>query len=152
MQYTSNVSWKRGELTFNTKSYDPTHHVNFGGGLAISASSAPEFRGKAELPNPEELFTASISSCFMLTFLHLAAMKNLIIDEYHAQAIGTLAKNTEGKMAMTEVIIKPRIIFHENTQPDAALLDDLIKKAHDNCFISCSVKTNVTVQPEKMAA
>lgn len=146
MQYTSHVSWKRGQRPFSAKSYDRTHDVNFAGGVAISASSAPEFLGKAELPNPEELFTASISSCFMLTFLYWAAMKELIIDEYQAEAVGTLAKNAEGKMAMTEVVIKPKIIFHENKQPDAAVLDELFKKAHDNCFISSSVKTKVTVQ------
>lgn len=148
MQYTSKVSWKHATSTpFNAKSYDRTHEVQFGGGSHISASSAPEFLGKANLPNPEELFTASISSCFMLTFLYLAAMKGLIIDEYSAEAVGTLAKNAEGKMAMTEVVIKPVIVFHENKQPEASVLDELFKKAHDTCFISCSVKTKVTVQP-----
>ncbi len=146
MEYKSHVSWQRGPAAFNAKSYDRTHNVNFGGGLGISASSAPEFLGKAELPNPEELFTASISSCFMLTFLYWAALKGLIIDEYQAEAVGTLAKNAEGKMAITEVVIKPSITFHENKQPDAAVLDELFKKAHDNCFISSSVKTKVTVQ------
>lgn len=147
MQYISKVSWKRHEATpFNAKSYDRTHDVQFGGGSMISASSAPEFLGKRELPNPEELFTASISSCFMLTFLYWAALKGLVIDEYSSEATGTLAKNEEGKMAMTEVIIKPSIIFSENKNPDAAVLDELFKKAHDNCFISSSVKTKVTVQ------
>jgi len=145
MQYTSTITWKHhGDTPFNAKTYDRTHELQFGGGSTITASSAPEFLGKAELPNPEELFTASLSSCFMLTFLYLAAMKGLIIDEYAAEAVGTLAKNSEGKMAMTEVVIKPRITFQEQPQP--AVLEDLFKKAHDNCFISSSVKTKVTVQ------
>src|SRR5205814_1924798 len=119
MQYISKISWKhQGNNSFNAKSYDRTHNIQFGGGLNISASSAPEFLGKAELPNPEELFTGSISSCFMLTFLYLAAMKGLSVDEYSAEAVGTLAKNAEGKMAMTEVVIKPSITFHENKNPE----------------------------------
>lgn len=147
MQYISTVHWKRHDATpFTVKTYDRTHDVHFGGGSSVSASSAPEFLGKAELPNPEELFTASIASCFMLTFLYWAAMKGLIIDDYSAEAVGTLAKNEEGKMAMTEVVIKPVIVFHENKNPDAAVLEDLFKKAHDNCFISSSVKTKVSVQ------
>jgi organic hydroperoxide reductase OsmC/OhrA len=146
MQYTSKISWKhQGTNPFNAKSYDRTHDIQFGGGSSISASSAPEFLGKAELANPEELFTASLSSCFMLTFLYLAAMKGLEVDEYSAQAIGTLAKNAEGKMAMTEVTIKPHVVFHENKNPDAATLEDLFKKAHEQCFISSSVKTKVTI-------
>ncbi len=151
MQYTSRISWNRNNTPFNAKSYDRTHAITFGGGVSIQGSSAPEFLGKAELPNPEELFTASISSCFMLTFLYWAAMKGVGIDEYSAEAVGTLAKNEEGKMAMTEVVLKPKISFQDGNKPDAALLDELFKKAHDNCFISSSVKTKVTVQAESVA-
>jgi organic hydroperoxide reductase OsmC/OhrA len=147
MQYTSNIQWKRNTPTFEVKTYDRTHDVSFAGGISVAASSAPEFLGNAKLVNPEELFTASISSCFMLTFLYWAAMKGLTINEYHAEAIGMLAKNADGKMAMTEVILKPAISFEGNQQPDPALLDELFRKAHDNCFISNSVKTTVSVQP-----
>lgn len=146
MDYTSHISWKRGNAAFNTKSFDRTHDVALGSGTKIQASSAPEYSGNAALANPEELFTASISSCFMLTFLYWAAMKNIGIDEYTAEATGKLGKNSEGKMAMTEVTIKPKIKFAENTQPDAATLEELFKKAHDNCFISSSVKTAVKVE------
>lgn len=144
MQYTATTSWKRNDQPFTVKTYDRTHTVKFGGGTAIQGSAAPEFLGKAELVNPEELFTSSISSCFMLTFLYLAAMKGLTIDEYTATATGVLGKNAEGKMAMTEVTIKPDISF-QGEKPDAATLEELYKKAHDTCFISCSVKTKVTV-------
>jgi organic hydroperoxide reductase OsmC/OhrA len=149
MQYTSIINWQRN-APFDVKSYNRTHHIQFGGGFSIEASSAPEFLGKADLPNPEELFTSAIASCFMLTFLYWAAMKGLIIDAYTSEAVGTLAKNSEGKMAVTEVVLKPKISFHDNKHPDPALLDDLFKKAHDNCFISSSVKTKVTVQPESI--
>lgn len=144
MQYTAIINWNRNDIPFTAKTYDRTYTVQFGGGHSITGSSAPEFLGKAELVNPEELFISSISSCFMLTFLYLAAMKSLTVDAYKATATGVLAKNEEGKMAMTEVTIKPEIAF-EGNQPDAALLAELYKKAHDTCFISCSVKTKVTV-------
>ena len=146
MHYTSHVLWERGNTPFTVKTYDRTHTVRFGGGVSVQGSSAPEFVGNAALPNPEELFTASISSCFMLTFLYMAAMKGLTVESYTAEAVGTLAKNAEGKMAMTEVVIKPVIAFQDNQQPDSALMSDLFKKAHENCFISSSVKTNVRVE------
>jgi len=147
MQYTSQINWKhQTSAPFNAKSYDRTHDITFGGGSNISGSSAPEFLGNAKLPNPEELFTASLSSCFMLTFLYLAAMKGLIVNEYQANATGTLAKNSEGKMAMTEVIIKPKINFE--VKPEISVLEELFKKAHDQCFISSSVKTKVIIQAE----
>lgn len=151
MQYTSTITWDRQDVPFTVKTYDRTHRIAFGGGSTIEASSAPEFLGKAALPNPEELFTASISSCFMLTFLYWAAMKGLVIDKYRAEAVGTLAKNAEGKMAVTEVILKPTITFQDNKNPDAGVLEELFKKAHDNCFISSSVKTTVKVEAKTEA-
>src|SRR3990167_1066773 len=146
MQYTARIIWNRHDADFKTKTYDRTHFIELGCGLSMEASSAPEFLGNNELPNPEELFTASIASCFMLTFLYLAAMKGFIINEYTAESIGTLAKNAEGKMAMTDVLLKPQITFHDNKEPDPALLLELFSKAHENCFISSSVKTKITVQ------
>ena len=145
MQYIAHTQWQRDGKPFEVKTYDRTHNVTFAGGIAIQGSAAPEFLGNKALANPEELFTASIASCFMLTFLYWAATKGVIVDDYTAEAIGTLSKNEEGKMAMTEVILKPRITFNEGKTPDAALLNDLFKKAHDNCFISSSVKTKVTI-------
>ena len=146
MQYTAKTAWQRGDVAFTAKTYDRTHTVAFGGGTNIQASSAPEFWGKAELVNPEELFTASLASCFMLTFLYIAAMSNISIDRYEAEAVGTLAKNEEGKMAMTEVVIKPRITYTDRNVPSTEALQTLFKKAHDSCFISCSVKTKVNIE------
>lgn len=152
MQYTSQIHWQRNNAPFDPKSYTRTHNIQFPGGHKMNASSAPEYAGSAEFPNPEELFTASLSSCFMLTFLYLAALKGFVINDYSAEAVGTLGKNSDGRMAMTEVIIKPKISFQEDKAPDQPTLDALFKKAHDNCFISCSVKTSVKVQAENAMA
>ena len=145
MKYTTQLTWNREGTDFTPKTYSRTHSITFGGGINVEGSAAPEFLGKAELVNPEELFVASLSSCFMLTFIYLACTKNLVINTYKAEAVGTLGKNSEGKMAMLEVIIKPDITW-EGEEPDATLLQDLFHKAHDMCFISCSVKTEVKVE------
>lgn len=152
MKYTSHLNWNRGDVAFTPKTYDRTHTIRFGGGTTIEGSAAPEFLGKAALVNPEELFVASISSCFMLTFIYLACTKNLVVDSYSAEATGTLGKNAEGKMAMTEVVLKPTIKFENDQTPDSALLQELFHKAHQSCFISCSIKTNVRVEHEAVSA
>jgi organic hydroperoxide reductase OsmC/OhrA len=147
MQYVSTLTWQRDlSIPFNAKTYDRTHQIKFGGGSTINASSAPEFLGQAELPNPEELFTAAISSCFTLTLLYWAAVKNVLINDCQIEAIGKLGKNDEGKMAMVEVIIKPQLTFHDDQKPDDALLKELLHKAHEQCFISSSVKTKVSIK------
>jgi len=148
MHYKVNINWTRHTDAFHAKSFDRTHQITFGGGSTIEGSSAPEFLGKAELVNPEELFAASITSCLMLTFLYWAAVKGLVIDQYSAETVGTLAKNEEGKMAMTEIVIKPKVTFSGTNLPDAALIQELFNKAHENCFISNSVKTLITIQTE----
>lgn len=145
MEYKATIDWTRNTEDFDTKKFDRTHDITFGGGIHVSASSAPEYAGKAELVNPEELFVASISSCFMLTLLYIAAMRKLTIDNYTATATGKLGKNADGKMCITDITIKPTITF-SGESPDAETLQQLAKKAHDNCFISCSVNTKVTIE------
>lgn len=143
-EFKATLKWKRNTDDFSVKTYDRTHEVEFGGGSSLKLSAAPDYMGKAEFVNPEELFVSSLSSCHMLTFLYLAAMKGLTIDSYTDEAIGVLGKNAEGKMSVTKVTLRPQIIFSGN-QPDAALLHDLHEKAHANCFIGNSVTTEVTV-------
>lgn len=145
MEYQSTIAWKRDGADFSAKTFDRTHTVSYGSGTSFSASSAPEFLGNPALPNPEELFTASIASCFALTFIYWAAVKGVTLDSYDCVAVGKLGKNADGKMAMVEVVLKPSLRFADG-EPDAALVQELLTKAHDNCFISCSVKTPIKIE------
>lgn len=145
MQFNVTVNWHRGGGAFDTKTFSRDHTVEFGSGVSIRSSSAPDFAGNMDLPNPEELFVSAISSCFMLTFLYYAALKGIVIDEYTSSAVGILAKNNLGKMAMTEVTIHPKITYGDNKKPDATTIEELYEKAHANCFISNSVSTKVTI-------
>lgn len=141
------LKWERTTPDFNYKTYDRTHKVHFSGGSDIYMAAAPEYLGNPEITNPEEMVVAALSSCHMLTFLAIAAMKNLVVDSYTDDAVGILGKNSAGKMALTQVTLRPRITF-SGTQPDAAALDQMHHKAHDNCFIANSVTTEVRVEPQ----
>ena len=83
----------------------------------------------------------------MLTFLYFAARKGFTVDSYVDAAQGTLAKNAKGKMAMTEVVLHPRIAFSGDKQPTAAELEQLHHQAHEECYIANSVTTDVRVEP-----
>lgn len=148
MQYSSTVIWKRHSENFAPKTYNRTYHVHFPGGFSLEGSAAPEFLGNPQLPNPEELLLASLSSCFTLTFLYAAALKGLIIDDCSVKVEGHLGKNANGKMAVTEIIIKPRVKFFEDKQPERSLLTELFNQAHAQCFISNTVNAKVSVQEE----
>ncbi|MBA3660829.1 MAG: OsmC family protein [Gammaproteobacteria bacterium] len=152
MEYSARVQWRRSAATpFNAKSFDRTHKIYFGSGFSIEACSAPEFLGRSDLPNPEEMFVASISSCFMLTFLYWAAAEGMTVDHYVDDAVGILAKNESNKMAITEVILQPKITFQNKRELPPEVMSALLQKAHDNCFISASVKTIVTIKTKQPA-
>ena len=144
MEYKSYLHWSLGQSAFTVKTYDRTHQVRFGGGLTVDASSAPEFLGKANLPNPEELFVASIASCLMLTFLYVAATQGLTLTDYESESVGMLSKNAEGKLAVTQVVVRPKLQFSGDA-PSTIELHNLFEKAHAQCFISNSVKATVSV-------
>ena len=65
-----------------------------------------------------------------------------VVDSYEDHAVGRLEKNAAGKMAVTRVELKPKIVFSSGAkQPAAADLDWLHDKAHKECFIANSVTT-----------
>jgi len=77
--------------------------------------------------------------------LSIAAGKKFIIASYEDHAEGILAKNDEGKLAMTEVTLKPRVNFSGKTIPSRAQIDELHRLAHEKCFIASSVKTKISI-------
>src|SRR6478672_9362123 len=96
----ANVLWSRAAdaAPFTYDSYSREHVVTFGGGAKLRASSAPEFKGDAALPNPEEALVGALSSCHMLTFLAICAKKGLGVERYDDEAEGHLEKNAEGRL------------------------------------------------------
>jgi len=81
----------------------------------------------------------------MLSFLAIAQKRGHVVDAYDDDAVGTLAKNGEGRLAITTCVLRPQIVFASAV--DRATLDALHAEAHHACFIASSVKTDVTVEP-----
>lgn len=150
MPYTATIFWKRAASErFIDNKYSRAHTWIFDGGIELSASSSPHVvplpLSKEAAVDPEEAFVASLSSCHMLWFLSLAAAKQFIVEHYEDHAEGTLSKNEEGKLALTEVVLKPKIIFSGNTLPTSQQLDELHHQAHEKCYIANSVKTKISI-------
>jgi organic hydroperoxide reductase OsmC/OhrA len=146
-EHRTQVSWARGADSFSYETYDRTHRWRFAGGREFDASAAPEYRGRAELPNPEEALVAALSSCHMLTFLALAARRRFVVDGYEDDAVGHLEKNADGQLAITRVELRPRVTFSGEKRPTPEALASLHEAAHRECFIANSVKTEVSVVP-----
>lgn len=146
--HTASVAWPLPDAPptpFTPESYSRDHAVTYGTGQSVTASAAVEYRGNPALPNPEEQLVGALASCHMLTFLAVAARKGLEVASYTDQAVGTLARDAEGRTAVTEVVLRPEVRF---TVPVAAeLLSQLHAAAHRGCFIANSVRTAVRVEP-----
>jgi organic hydroperoxide reductase OsmC/OhrA len=143
-EHRSSIAWRRTTPDFTYDGYDRTHTARFAGGQTLQVSAAPDYKGDATHANPEELLATSLASCHMLTFLAVAAKSRLVVDAYEDEAVATLEKNAEGKMAVTKVALRPRVTF-AGEAPTAERLRELHEKAHRNCMIANSVKCDVTV-------
>jgi len=145
-QHKVTVEWKRESESFTYESYNRDHTLVFEGGNRVTASAAPAYRGNPAHVNPEEGLVAALSSCHMLTFLAVAAKKHVVVDHYTDQAVGFLDKNDKGKLAITRVILRPRIAFGGTTVPTPQEIAELHEQAHHGCFIANSVTTVVTIE------
>jgi len=146
MEHHATISWQRTSETFTYEAYNRAHEWRFHA-VAVAASAAPDFRGDAMRVNPEEAFVASLSSCHMLTLLAIATKRRFSLDSYVDDAVGYLEKNESGRLAVTRVILRPRIKWSQGVTVSEADLAKLHHEAHEGCFIANSVKTNVTVEP-----
>ena len=151
-QHSAEILWQRGDQPFLDNRYSRAHSWRFDGGLEVPASSSPQVVplpwSDAGAVDPEEAFVASLSSCHMLWFLGLAAQQGLLVDRYQDRAQGVMSKNAEGHLAMTEVVLRPRVDFAGERQPTSEQLDELHHRAHQACFIANSVKTQVRCEPQ----
>ena len=146
-EYKATLSWKNLGTDFSYDTFDRTHCIRFPGGLELVASSAPEYLGKKELANPEELLAATLASCHMLTFLAVSAKSRLHVEAYEDEPVATLDKNAEGKFAVTHIRLNPKVKFKgENTSPEK--LQELHAKAHRNCFIANSLACKMAIEPQ----
>ncbi len=150
-EYTATVEWQRGEQNFLDDCYSRRHTLRFDGGAELAGSSSPSVvrlpMSDASAVDPEEMLVASLSSCHMLWFLSIAAARKFCVDSYVDDASGVMARNAEGKMAMTVVTLKPLVVFSGDHQPSVEQVHALHHKAHAECFIANSVKTEVRCEP-----
>lgn len=146
-QHKVKINWQNKGDDFSYKAYDRAHTWEFEGGKTIKASAAPEYMGNIEYINPEEALAAALASCHMMTFLFIASKKKYIVETYEDHAIAILAKNEKNKMAVTQLYLRPKVMFRVDNQPDKLTLDQLHEKAHEECFIANSVLTEIIIEP-----
>ncbi len=148
--YTAKIVWKSDTPdTFTKNRYTRGHTWEFDGGITVPASSSPH---AVRLPfsieeavDPEEALVAAASSCHMLAFLYIAATAGYRADSYEDDAVGEMTTNEEGKQWVSKITLRPLIEWGGDKVPTPQELADLHHKAHEQCYIANSIKSEVVV-------
>lgn len=85
----------------------------------------------------------------MTTFTTIAEYSRLKYEELSVPATGTMS-NESDKFAMTEIILRPKLVIMDENQNDKALR--ILEKAEEACLITRSIKTEVKLEPEVLVA
>ena len=146
-KYETSVRWtgNLGTGTTGYKDYGRNHEISAPGKPPIPGSSDPAFRGDAARYNPEELLVASLSTCHMLWYLHLAAVNKVVVLDYEDVADGTMEESADGGGRFVQVTLRPRITVTAQSDLDTA--KRLHHDAHEKCFIANSVNFPVGCEP-----
>jgi len=115
------------------------------GSGCIEVATPPEFpKGIPGIWSPEHLFTASVSSCLMTTFLAIAENSKLDFASFRCSSKGKL-EQVDGKWMMTEITLKPLVVVKDESNIEKAL--KVLQKSEKNCLISNSIKATVVMKP-----
>ena len=141
------IRWHNHGPDFLKRRYPREHTWSFDGGAVVVGSSSPQV---VPLPwsnpagvDPEEAFIASVSSCHMLWFLDVAITAGFFVEAYEDKAEGEMTKNERGVPWVSRITLHPAITWGGERQPSAAEVDQMHHRAHDECFIAASIKTEV---------
>jgi len=136
--YQTTVIWmgNDGVGTRDYRSYRRDYLVRVEMKPELLGSADPVFRGDTRRYNPEELLVAALSSCHMLSYLHLCAVRGIIVEDYKDEAEGIMAESDDGSGRFTSVLLHPVVTV---SRGDPNIARELHEDAHRMCFIANSV-------------
>lgn len=120
--------------------------LNYDANSCIEVATPPEFpKGIPGIWSPEHLFTASVSSCLMTTFLAIADNSKLEFLDFSCKSKGKL-EQVDGKFIMSEIILEPTVTITDEKNREKA--ERILVKSEAACLISNSVKSKITMIPQ----
>ncbi|MGN6656841.1 MAG: OsmC family protein [Rhodanobacter sp.] len=144
--YRVDVEWtgNRGTGTDGYRNYSRDHVIRIAGKPELAGSSDPTFRGDASRHNPEDMLVTALSTCHMLSYLHMATVAGVVVTAYVDAAEGTMATEGDGGR-FVEVVLRPVVTISAASDPARA--EAAHDAAHHACFIANSVNFPVRCEP-----
>ena len=146
MSHSIEIIWDLGDQELSPGKYLTDHKVILNENLTIDGGSSPDYGGSASNINPEQKLAAAVSSCFMMTFLALAAKMKWPVKNYKDKAISYLGKNNEGRMYVNKIELNPQIIFDNDFNISDDEMHKMKERSHKYCFIANSLSKDVEIK------
>ena len=146
MSHSIEIIWDLGDQELSPGKYLTDHKVILNENLTIDGGSSPDYGGSVSNINPEQKLAAAVSSCFMMTFLALAAKMKWPVKNYKDKAISYLGKNNEGRMYVNKIELNPQIIFDNNFTISDDEMHKMKERSHKYCFIANSLSKDVEIK------
>ena len=146
--YSTNLTWtgNKGQGTSAYDAYARDYEVACAGKTTILGSADATYLGDTERHNPEEMLVSALSACHMLWYLHLCAVKGVVVTAYEDTAEGQIQTHADGSGEFKQVTLRPRVTISASSDPDEA------RRLHDEanamCFIARSVNFPVHHRPK----
>ena len=146
MSHSIEIIWDLGDQELSPGKYLTDHKVILNENLTIDGGSSPDYGGSVSNKNPEQKLAAAVSSCFMMTFLALAAKMKWPVKNYKDKAISYLGKNNEGRMYVNKIELNPQIIFDNDFTISDDEMHKMKERSHKYCFIANSLSKDVEIK------
>ena len=146
MSHSIEIIWDLGDQELSPGKYLTDHKVILNENLTIDGGSSPDYGGSVSNINPEQKLAAAVSSCFMMTFLALAAKMKWPVKNYKDKAISYLGKNNEGRMYVNKIELNPQITFDNDFTISDDEMHKMKERSHKYCFIANSLSKDVEIK------
>lgn len=110
----------------------------------LPVSAPPAFGGPGGIWSPEHLFVLSAASCWMTTFIAIAAASKLDYGAIECGATGTLEKGDDRRFWVSKILLRPRVTIASEEARERT--QRVIEKSEWACLISNSMRSAVTVE------
>ena len=145
MSHSIEIIWELGDQELSPGKYLTDHKVILNENLTIDGGSSPDYGGSVSNINPEQKLAAAVSSCFMMTFLALAAKMKWPVKNYKDKAIAHLGKNSDGKMIVVKIELNPKVLFSNDFKISEEEMSKMQDRSHRYCFIANSLSKEVEI-------
>jgi organic hydroperoxide reductase OsmC/OhrA len=105
----------------------------------LAVGYPPEFDGEDDVWSPEHLLLSAASSCFMTTFLAIAAASHVNVLQYRASAEGIVDRTPHG-MAFTEIKLTVGVTAGA---AERERIERLLEKAKAACIVANTLRVPV---------